>query len=100
MKIYDGSKLSINNTLIYFYANWMPFHHRMMNVIKKLDESECTILVVDVDSFKEFTKANNITNVPTFVFYKNKKEVKKIEGMQLSTVIRSEMYNIYIKDKK
>lgn len=98
MKLYDGKKLKIENTIIYFYANWMPQHLRMMNVIKNLDEKDYQVLVVDVDSYKDFTKANNITNVPTFLFFKDKKQVSKIEGMQLSSVIHSEIYKTYSKD--
>ena len=77
----------------------MPQHLRMMKVIKNLNEYQYNVLVVDVDSFKDFTKANNITCVPTFIFFKNKKQVDKIEGMQLSSVIHNKIYEIYVKDK-
>ena len=97
MIIYDGGKLTINNTLLYFYANWMPQHKRMMKVINNLSEIGYNVIVVDVDSYKEFTRANKINCVPTFMFYKNKKLIKTIEGLQMSSVINNEIYTLYIK---
>ena len=98
MKLFDGTALSLNDTIIYFYANWMPQHKKMMNIIKNLDEYQYEVLVVDVESFKDFTKANNVTCVPTFIFFKDEKQISKIEGMQLSSVIHNQIYKIY-KDK-
>lgn len=97
MIIYNGEKLIINNTLLYFYANWMPQHKRMMKVINNLSEIGYNVIVIDVDSYKEFAKANEIQSVPTFIFYKNRKKVKLIEGLQMSSVINNEVYNYYIK---
>lgn len=100
MIIYNGNELLITNTLLYFYANWMPQHKRMMKVISNLSELGYNVIVVDTDSFKDFTKANGISCVPTFVFYKNKKRVKTIEGLQMSSVINNEIYNIYLKEPR
>lgn len=98
MIIYNGIDLPINNTILYFYANWMPQHKRMMKIINNLPELGYNVIVVDTDSFKDFAKANSITCVPTFLFYKNKKKLKTIEGLQMSSVINNEIYNIYLKE--
>ena len=100
MQIYTGKEeIKGKKILLYFYANYMPFHKRMMKVIENLKEEDYTVFIIDIGEFKDMAKGYGVTSIPTFLFIKNKKVQEKIEGLQMSSVINNAVYRIFLKGK-
>ena len=89
----EESQLELNNNIcvVYFYSNWMPFHKKMLSILNKMEDNYKDIkhLSVDVDQFKTIIKRFNIESIPTVLFFKNGKEVKRIVGIVLTSAMRS-----------
>jgi thioredoxin-like negative regulator of GroEL len=76
---------------LYFYASWMPYHKKMITMISKMEEKykEFDFFAIDVDYFKSFIKRFEIESIPTVILFKNKEEVKKIQGLPLTSALRT-----------
>lgn len=71
---------------LYFYAPWMPFHHRFMKLIDNVEgkHKELHFFAIDVDQFDSQCKRFSIDSVPTVLILKNGKEVDRIGGLVLT----------------
>ena len=81
---------------LYFYASWMPYHKRMVTMISKIEEKYNHILfiAIDVDHFKGLCKRFNVTSIPEVIITVNNKEVKRINGLVLTSAFRSAFSDI------
>lgn len=72
--------------VIDFFATWCGPCKRIAPTYEKLAEAftNVTFLKVDVDESAELTNEYNISAMPTFVFLKNGKEVKRVEGADMA----------------
>ena len=72
--------------IIDFFATWCGPCKRIAPTYEKLAEAftNVTFLKVDVDEAPELTNEYNISAMPTFVFLKNGKEVKRVEGADMA----------------
>lgn len=99
--------LNLNNakSVVYFYSSWMPFHKRMYNMIKVIEENNPDIIFygVDVDHFKEIVKIYEVTSIPVLIFFKDGFEKKRINGIPLISAVKNiinVIYNKEVRDEK
>lgn len=69
-------------TVVDFYAEWCGPCHRIAPQVEQLAKNNPNVNFVklDVDKFGELTENQKISAMPTFVFYKNGKEVDRFSG--------------------
>lgn len=92
----DEVKFDNKILAIYFYANWMPYHKKMLTMIGKIEEKykEVIFLAIDVDYFKSFCKRFNVTSIPEIIVLKNGAEIKRINGLILTSAFKSVIADI------
>lgn len=81
---------------LYFYAPWLPFHKKMLLMISKMEEKhkDISFLAIDVDHFKGLCKRFNIESIPTVLIINNGKEVKRINGLIMTSAFKSAFADI------
>lgn len=81
---------------LYFYASWMPYHKKMIHMISKMEEKYKNIeyIAIDVDFFKNLCKRFNIESIPTVLILKSGKEIKKINGLVLTSAFKTAFSDI------
>lgn len=82
--------------VLYFYASWMPYHKKMQFMLGKMEEkySNIDFFAVDIDFFKTFIKRFNIDSIPTILFLNDGKEIKRINGLVLTSALKSTFVDI------
>ena len=82
---------------LYFYASWMPYHKKMINLIQKMElkYKDITFFAIDVDYFKGLCKRFNVTSIPEVIILVDGEEIKRINGMILTSVFKSAFGDIY-----
>jgi thioredoxin 1 len=88
--------LKINNLqALYFYATWMPFHKKMATMIEKIEEKyKISFIAIDVDNYKNLCVRFEITSIPTILVYKDGKKIKQINGIVLTSALKSAFADI------
>lgn len=69
--------------LVEFYASWCPHCQRMMPVVadvKKRLEGQVKVYQYDVDKYEALTDENNVESYPTFIIYRDGREVWRNAG--------------------
>lgn len=81
---------------IYFYAPWMPFQKKMNLMISKVEEKykAVSFIGVDVDVCKGLIKRFNIDSIPTIVILSNGEEIKRINGLIMTSAFKSVFVDI------
>lgn len=76
---------------LYFYAHWMPYHKKMATMISKIEEKykDIIFLAIDVDHFKSLCKRFNVTSIPEVLIMVNGEEIKRINGLVLTSAFKS-----------
>jgi thiol-disulfide isomerase/thioredoxin len=70
--------------IVYFYSveNVYPLNKDIFNLLDDIEKQHnVSVLCVDIDRFKNLTKRCQITELPTFLLFKDKREIKRITGM-------------------
>lgn len=97
----DTDLIIKNVCVIYFYASWMPFHKKMTSMISKIEETyknkNINFYAVDVDFFKNLCKRFNVESIPTIIVFSNDKEVKRAEGVILTSAFKKIFVDIFNK---
>lgn len=82
--------------MVEFFASWCPHCQRMMPVVeqvKELLDGVVDVYQFDIDENEESAKAEDVNGIPTFIVYKNGKEVWRqsgeIDGQELLAKIQS-----------
>ena len=93
-KIINSSKV----VLVEFYASWCPHCQRMMPIvaqIKELLQGQVDVYQFDIDQNTELAESEGANSIPTFIIYKDGKEVWResgeIDGQVLLSKIQSFM---------
>lgn len=83
--------------VIYFYASWMPFYTRMLNILDKMEEKYKTVnfYAIDVDNFKNLCIRFSIESVPQMLLFKQGKRKKDIKGIVLMSAVKHVFSDIY-----
>lgn len=89
-EIIESSKV----VLVEFYASWCPHCQRMMPIveqIKELLEGSVNVYQFDIDEYSELAQSVGAASVPTFIIYKNGKEVWRESGEMDGQVLLSKI---------
>lgn len=81
---------------IYFYASWMPYHHKFLTMIDKIKDKykDIKFFAIDVDQFNNQCKRFSISSIPTVLILKDGKEIKRINGLVLTSAFKSAFADI------
>ena len=80
---YDQMTQSAPNVLVEFYATGCPHCRAMAPVVEQIGEmleGKVKIMQLDVDKNSEAADAENVTGTPTFILYKDGKQVWRQSG--------------------
>ena len=94
--ITEESDLCFDNmTVLYFYAPWMPFHKKMIIMIDKMEQKYKNIkfYAINTDIFKSVCVRFSIDSIPTVLIF-DKKEIKRITGLVLTSAFKSAFADI------
>lgn len=82
---------------LYFYASWMPYHNKMMIMIDKVKEKykDISFFAIDSDHFKILCHRFNVESIPDIVIFNGGKEIKRINGLVMTSAFRSIFADIY-----
>ena len=83
MSSYTDLISSSRVVMIEFYATWCPHYQRMMPVIAQIREligSSAEIYQLDVDQESEAAEAEGVNSTPTFIIYRDGKQVWRHSG--------------------
>lgn len=76
-------------TCLYFSASWCGPCKKIYPVVEKLSkefEEQILFIKVDVDTYEDLSEECEINAMPTFIFYRNQKQVDKFEGADEETL--------------
>lgn len=81
---------------LYFYASWMPFHSKFLTMIDKIEEKhkDISFSAIDVEAFKNQCKRFSVESIPTVIILKEGKEIRRINGLVLTSAFRSAFADI------
>lgn len=80
---YDQMKKEAPLVLVEFYASWCPHCQKMMSVVAQVKEllaGTAEVVQLDIDQNKEASDAENVQSIPTFIIYKDGKEMWRHSG--------------------
>ena len=80
---YQDAITSTKVTLVEFFASWCPHCQRMMPVvadIKNRLEGRVPVAQFDIDENTQLSDSERVETIPTFIIYKNGKEVWRQSG--------------------
>jgi len=83
--------------LIDFFATWCGPCHTMSPILKQVKDElgdKVTILKVDVDKNAAIASKFQVRGVPTFVLFKNGKQVWKQAGLISKTDLKQKILNV------
>ena len=70
-------------TLVEFFASWCPHCQRMMPYVAEIKQTlsgKADVVQFDVDKYPELTDAEKVESYPTFIVYKDGKEMWRQAG--------------------
>lgn len=81
---------------LYFYSSWLPYHKKMLVMIDKIEQkySNVEFIAIDVDQLSNQCKRFNISLIPTVIILQNGKELKRIEGLVMTSAFKSAFADI------
>lgn len=83
MATYDQAIRSKSVVLVEFYATWCPHCQAMAPVVEDVSEilgDSAAVLQLDVDKNKEAADAEEVEATPTFILYKEGRQIWRHEG--------------------
>lgn len=83
MATYDQAIRSKSVVLVEFYATWCPHCQAMAPVVGEVSEilgDSAAVLQLDVDKNKEAADAEEVEATPTFILYKEGRQIWRHEG--------------------
>lgn len=95
----EESELNISDCVVlYFYATWMPYNKKMLNMLETLEQKHPKIVfqAIDVDFFKSLCVRFRVTSVPTLIIIKKNTEAKRVVGLVLASALKKVFVDIYV----
>lgn len=80
---YDQVINSTPTVLVEFFASWCPHCQRMMPIVEQIKEllsGQVDVYQFDIDENRELASQEQVESIPTFIVYKNGKEVWRRSG--------------------
>jgi|ERR1035437_3884672 thioredoxin-like negative regulator of GroEL len=98
----DELKNKANIKCLYFYSSWMPYNKKMLSIINKMEEkyNDIAYIAIDVDNFSGICHRFNINSIPTILILLNGEEIKKVNGLILTSALRRIFSDIYTDNTK
>lgn len=97
-------KLKNKNAIVDFYAVWCPpckVLNKRLQAFDKIKTEDITIYKVNIDKYRDLAIANKISQLPSLVYFKNGKALKKIVGIQSVEELKNSSNKIFdLKGKK
>lgn len=78
--------------LVEFYASWCPHCRRMMPVVEQLKEllgEQVPVYQFDIDKYPDEASQAGAESVPTFIIYRNGREIWRRSGEMEGEVLLS-----------
>ena len=91
---YNEAINSSKVVLVEFYASWCPHCQRMMPIvaqIKELLEGQVNVYQYEIDENAELANQEGADSIPTFIIYKDGKEVWRESGEMDGQVLLSKI---------
>lgn len=78
----DELKLEMSIQVLYFYTPTMPFHNKILYVLSLLEGQYDNIKywAIDANDFNRQCIRFSVLSVPTLLFLKDGREIKRLEG--------------------
>lgn len=76
--------------LIEFFASWCPHCQRMMPIVQQIRElldGKVGVYQFDIDEYKELAEENKVESIPTFIVYRDGKEMWRQSGEMAADVL-------------
>lgn len=80
---YDQMSRSAENVLVEFYATWCPHCKAMEPIVEQIGQllgDKVKIVQLDIDKNTDAADAEEVTGTPTFIMYKNGRQVWRQSG--------------------
>ena len=80
--------------LVEFFASWCPHCQRMMPIVAQINEllaGQVNVYQYDIDKNSELASEVGADSIPTFIIYKNGKEVWRESGEMDGQVLLSKI---------
>jgi thiol-disulfide isomerase/thioredoxin len=94
----DESELSVSDKLsvLYFYTSWIPYNKKMITILSNSSQkyNDINFIAIDADKFSSLCTRFNVTNVPNIIFLSNALEIKRIEGVVMSSAFKATLLNV------
>ena len=86
----DELQISEGLSVIYFYANWMPYHKKMIVMIDKVHERfpKLKVFAVNTDNFKNQCKRYSVKNIPAVLAFRDGVEIKRLTGCIMTSAFK------------
>ena len=92
---YEQAVKTTGTVLIEFYASWCPHCQRMMPVIKQVEDmlsGQVPVYKYDIDIYEADSDAAGVQVVPTFIVYRNTREMWRHSGEITSRELLDAVY--------
>lgn len=98
ISITQESDVNINSGLqaLYFYSDWLLFHKKMLVMIGKVEDKykNITFTSINSDNFKSLCTRFTVDSIPAIIVFKDGVEIKRINGMLLTSAMNSAFADI------
>lgn len=83
--------LLANKQVLYFYADWMPQHKKMLSMLSKMEEKykDINFIGINTDHFISIYKRFNIESIPTILIILDGEEKRRVNGVILTSALKS-----------
>ena len=91
---YNQAITSTPAVLVEFYASWCPHCQRMMPVVEQIKillDGSADVYQFEIDENREHADAQKVESIPTFIVYKDGKEMWRRSGEIDADVLLSEV---------
>ena len=91
---YNQAITSTPAVLVEFYASWRPHCQRMMPVVEQIKillDGSADVYQFEIDENRELADAQKVESIPTFIVYKDGKEMWRRSGEIDADVLLSEV---------
>ena len=94
--------LTNNIQALYFYSSWMPFHKKMLTMLKTIEAKykDIEYIAIDVDFFKKLCIRFDVKSIPTIIILHNGKELKRVNGIILTQPLKKIFNDIHNTNRK
>lgn len=94
---YDEARMQTGTVLIEFYASWCPHCQRMMPIVAQVKEllgGQAEVYQYDIDKNQEAASEAGVESIPTFIIYRNGREMWRHSGEIDGEVLLGKVENV------